>query len=106
MASHKAYRHLGLKPRSDPGLGIGDSKALFEADDPGDRGSGPPNPESRIQNPGPRSVGRHGMLGKISTPVAWSTQRSTWRSSNRHGPTAPARLVPGRRRLGFNPARG
>src|SRR3546814_13478987 len=26
MASHKAYRHLGLKPRSDPGLGLGDSK--------------------------------------------------------------------------------
>src|SRR3546814_113648 len=39
MASHKAYRHLGLRPRGDSGLGIGDSKALFEADDPGDRRS-------------------------------------------------------------------
>src|SRR3546814_3886085 len=30
MASHKAYRHLGLKPRSDPGLGVGDSKRSEE----------------------------------------------------------------------------
>jgi len=39
MASHKAYRHLGLRPRRDSGFGIGDSKELFGADDPGDRRS-------------------------------------------------------------------
>ena len=39
MASHKAYRHLGLRPRRDPGFGVGDSKELFEADDPGGRRS-------------------------------------------------------------------
>ncbi|HBK45181.1 MAG TPA: Holliday junction branch migration DNA helicase RuvB [Xanthomonadaceae bacterium] len=29
MATHKAYRHLGLQPKRDPGLGIGDSESLF-----------------------------------------------------------------------------
>src|SRR3546814_20404242 len=49
MASHKAYRHLGLKPRSAPGLGIGDSKALLEADEPGARHYSPTTPTSPNQ---------------------------------------------------------
>src|SRR3546814_8259822 len=83
MASHKAYRHLGLRPRGDSGLGMGDWKGLFEADDPGDGGPGPPTPESRIPNPGPRSLGRHGSTGKIPTRVAWSTPRRTGRPRGR-----------------------
>ncbi|GAB3315688.1 Holliday junction branch migration DNA helicase RuvB [Luteimonas notoginsengisoli] len=36
MASHKAYRHLGLRPRAGSAAGVGASQELFEAGESGD----------------------------------------------------------------------
>ena len=41
------------------------------------------------------SVGRHGCIGKIPTPVAWSTTRSTWHSSSARAPNGCARAGKG-----------
>src|SRR5690606_25470415 len=63
MATAKAYTHLGLAPKRDPGLGTGDWGGLFGR---------VPSPESRVPVWNRSSI-RYASTGKIPTPAAWST---------------------------------
>src|SRR3546814_20625730 len=58
MASHKAYRPLGLRPRGDSGLGNRDSMALFDSHDTGDTTSSPTNPHYLTSTPRPLPFAR------------------------------------------------
>ena len=75
MATAKAYRHLGLKPLKAGARAVRGERRCRLSNRPMACGS----------------VGRHACIGKIPTPVAWSTTRNTLLSWSARAPNGCVR---------------